>query len=171
MVIMVEGEQARTGRASHAGNGRDASTGERGGVGALLSQAAQTLKGGVTNVGGIERVASTLGGLALLGYALRKRNAAGAVGGLIGAALLQRGTTGHCHLYQALGMSTADEGELVQQHGSAAVLDAQKAVKVEHRVTIARPRAELYRYWRDFQNLPRIMSHLESVTVIDERRS
>jgi uncharacterized membrane protein len=166
MVIMVEGERARTGAASQGDGRRDNGAGARGegGLGALLSQAAQTLKGGAANVGGIERVASTLG-------ALRKRNAAGALGGLLGAALLQRGATGHCHLYQALGMSTATDGSLVQQHGSAAVLDAQKAVKVEHRVIIARPRDELYRYWRNFENLPHIMSHLESVTVLDERRS
>jgi uncharacterized membrane protein len=38
-------------------------------------------------------------------------------------------------------------------------------------VTINRPPEELYRFWRDFQNLPRFMSHLESVQVIDDRRS
>jgi len=30
---------------------------------------------------------------------------------------------------------------------------------------------ELYRFWRNFENLPRIMTHLESVRVIDDRRS
>jgi uncharacterized membrane protein len=170
MVIMVQGEQARTTAASN-GSGTSDGAGMRERAGAALAQAGQLLKGGERNVGSIERVASVLGGLLLVGYALRKRNVSGVVGGVVGAALLQRGTTGHCHLYGAMGMSTAGDAALVQQHGGAAVLDAQKAVKVEHRVTINRPRAELYRYWRNFENLPRIMSHLESVTVLDERRS
>jgi uncharacterized membrane protein len=38
-------------------------------------------------------------------------------------------------------------------------------------VTINRPRHELYAFWRDFSNLPRIMENIESVTEIDERRS
>ena len=38
-------------------------------------------------------------------------------------------------------------------------------------VTINRPRHELYAFWRDFANLPRIMDNIESVTELDERRS
>jgi uncharacterized membrane protein len=30
---------------------------------------------------------------------------------------------------------------------------------------------EAYRFWRDFENLPRFMNHLETVTVLDDRRS
>jgi uncharacterized membrane protein len=30
---------------------------------------------------------------------------------------------------------------------------------------------EVFRFWRNFENLPRFMDHLESVTVIDETRS
>jgi uncharacterized membrane protein len=36
---------------------------------------------------------------------------------------------------------------------------------------INKPAQELYDYWRNFENLPRIMSHLEVVEVLDERRS
>ena len=60
---------------------------------------------------------------------------------------------------------------LVQQHGPSAVLDARRAERVVRSVTVARPRAELYAYWRDLENLPRIMRHVESVTVLDDRRS
>jgi uncharacterized membrane protein len=44
-------------------------------------------------------------------------------------------------------------------------------VKVERAITIDRPAHELYAFWRDFENLPRFMEHLESVTVIDATRS
>jgi uncharacterized membrane protein len=52
------------------------------------------------------------------------------------------------------------------------VLDARKARRVEHAVTIfGKSPAELFAFWRDFENLPRIMQHLESVQVIDDARS
>jgi len=38
-------------------------------------------------------------------------------------------------------------------------------------VTIDRSPEELYRFWRDFTNLPQFMVHLESVATLDERRS
>lgn len=38
-------------------------------------------------------------------------------------------------------------------------------------VTINRPRAELYAYWRDFSNLPNFMENLVSVEMLDHRRS
>ncbi len=38
-------------------------------------------------------------------------------------------------------------------------------------ITIDRPPEELYAFWRNFENLPRIMRHLDSVRIIDARRS
>jgi uncharacterized membrane protein len=38
-------------------------------------------------------------------------------------------------------------------------------------VTINRPRAELYAFWRDFRNLALFMENVESVTPGDDRRS
>jgi uncharacterized membrane protein len=38
-------------------------------------------------------------------------------------------------------------------------------------VIIARPREELFQFWRRFDNLPRFMDNLQSVTVLDGRRS
>jgi uncharacterized membrane protein len=42
---------------------------------------------------------------------------------------------------------------------------------VEQTVRVARPAEELYRFWRDLENLPRFMDHLESVRALDELRS
>jgi len=42
---------------------------------------------------------------------------------------------------------------------------------VTRSVTIARPRQEVYAFWRDFTNLPRFMHDLESVEVTGERTS
>jgi uncharacterized membrane protein len=43
--------------------------------------------------------------------------------------------------------------------------------QVMNSLIINRAPEELYRYWHDFENLPNIMKHLESVRVRDERRS
>jgi uncharacterized membrane protein len=44
-------------------------------------------------------------------------------------------------------------------------------VHVKEAITINRPRNEVYEFWHNFENLPRFMAHLESVQVLDERRS
>lgn len=44
-------------------------------------------------------------------------------------------------------------------------------VSATESVIINRSPDDIYRFWRDFANLPRFMSHLESVHVIDGRRS
>ena len=128
---------------------------------------------GRTNVGSVERVLSVLGGGALALYGLRRRGAPGTVAGLAGAMLVQRGATGHCMVYESMGVDTSEEARrgLVRQHGRSAVLQAASAIRVEHAVTVNRPRAELFRYWRALENLPAIMRHVEAVTVLDDRRS
>lgn len=52
--------------------------------------------------------------------------------------------------------------KLSRQHG---------AQHVRKSVTISRSPEELYRFWRNFENLPRFMAHLESVQVLDDKRS
>lgn len=47
----------------------------------------------------------------------------------------------------------------------------ERRVRVEKHVTIGRPAAELYGYWRKLTNLPSVMSHLESVEELDATRS
>ena len=38
-------------------------------------------------------------------------------------------------------------------------------------VTIGKPAQELYDFWRDFSNLPRVMENIESIQVLDRDRS
>lgn len=56
------------------------------------------------------------------------------------------------------------------RNANAAVPYGQ-GTRIEKVFTIDRPAAELYREWRDLENLPSIMSHLREVEVLDERRS
>jgi uncharacterized membrane protein len=118
------------------------------------------------NVGETERLASNLGGGVLVLAGLLRGGIGGMTMTLLGGSLLYRGLTGHCHLYQALGANTADEGR-----GAFDSVPARQGVRVEEAVTIDRSPEELYRFWRDFQNLPRFMEHLQSVTVAAGNRS
>jgi uncharacterized membrane protein len=45
------------------------------------------------------------------------------------------------------------------------------AIRHKHSIAINRPPEELYNFWKDVQNLPRFMYHLESVQPIDDRHS
>jgi uncharacterized membrane protein len=44
-------------------------------------------------------------------------------------------------------------------------------IHVQSAVTINRSREDLYRFWRNFENLPKVMYHLESVHVTSDGRS
>jgi uncharacterized membrane protein len=111
------------------------------------------------NVGDTERWISALGGGALALWGLRRRSPAGIAAAAAGAALTWRGLSGWCGLYGRLGIDRA--GTTVGNLG----------VKIEREVVVAAPPERLYHFWRNVGNLPRIMSHLESVETLDERRS
>jgi len=123
-------------------------------------------EGGRENLSSRERWCSVLTGAALITYGLSRRSTAGALCALGGGALLHRGTTGRCLVYDALGVSTAPRGK-----SPVASVAHGQGIKIEKSVTIDRSPGELYYFWRDFENLPKFMSHLESVRKIDETRS
>ena len=119
---------------------------------------------GPTNVGESERAVSVASGAVLALAGLGRGGMPGLLMVGVGGALLHRGVTGHCHAYQALGYDTAnvevDPAEI-----------ERRGIHVEQSYTIDKSPQDLYVYWRNFENLPRIMTHLESVRVIDDRRS
>jgi uncharacterized membrane protein len=119
--------------------------------------------GDSVNVGSIERVACAIAGGALAVYGLRRRSIAGLGLTVAGAALLHRGASGHCNTYQALGISTAANAD-----GSSA--EIARDVHIEKSITIDKSPEELYGFWRQFENLPRFMDHLESVNSVGFNR-
>lgn len=116
------------------------------------------------NVGRAERLASLAGGSLLAAYGLSRGSLPGLLVGAIGGALAYRGWTGYCSVYQALGMSSAE------RENNAAIPSGQ-GIKMEESVTIQKSPQELFRFWRELTNLPRVMRHVVSVTPIGERRS
>jgi uncharacterized membrane protein len=130
------------------------------------------------NVGRVERWLSMVAGGALAAYALKRRDATGGAAAIAGAALLYRGATGHCDLYQVLGVNHAGTMDGPRMEGTGVIADrgsdtraqlgGDRGIHVEESVTINRPLSELYRFWRNFENLPQFMQHLESVSMRDE---
>jgi uncharacterized membrane protein len=104
--------------------------------------------------------------MALLATSLRRRSLIGAGLSLVsGVGLLFRGISGHCGLYAALGIDRS------QQHSRNLGVPAKRGVKVETAVVINRPAAELYRYWRDVENIPNVLDHVTAVIQLDEKHS
>jgi len=112
-------------------------------------------------VGSRERWVSGLGGGALALWGLRRMSLAGLAVAAAGAALAWRGLGGWRRLYEALGIDRAGAGRTVGNLG----------VKIDRDVVVAAPAERLYRFWRNVENLPRIMSHLERVEILGDTRS
>lgn len=115
-----------------------------------------------TNVGKLERIASILAGSALVFQGLRNNKQQQGKKfkipiAIAGGYLLYRGATGHCDLYSAA--------------GKRKLPDTVKNITILTVVHVNKPRQEVYEYWRTLSNLPRFMSHLETVEVIDEKVS
>jgi uncharacterized membrane protein len=117
------------------------------------------------NVSEPERWASVIFGSALAAYGLKMRSVPGIVVAALGGALVHRGATGRCMVYESLGVTTAEE------QGSQVSVPYGRGVRVEKSVTIDAPPEQLYTFWRKFDNLPLFMHNLERVDVVDERRS
>lgn len=121
------------------------------------------------NVGTPERVLSSIGGGALLLYGIRRGGVLGVLASVVGGSLALRGVTGHCHAYQALEIDTSDQSGNQASPFHKGLLTSK--IHVKQSVTINKSPAELYQFWHNFENLPKFMTHLESVTTSDEKRS
>ena len=108
------------------------------------------------NVGSKERGVSMATGLAMLAYLLRRRPdpRMGIPLGLEAGYMLYRGATGHCVVYGLMDINRADDGD--------------KGIQVQRSITVNKPRDELFRIWRNAENLPRFMEHLKSVRIMSE---
>jgi uncharacterized membrane protein len=129
-----------------------------------VAKAVQKLPHLRTNVGSNERWLSLAAGGTLITLGVTGRTPP-LVSYLLGAGLLYRAATGNSLLYQALGVSTSDST------AEQTAVTAGHGTKVEHAITVNRPAAEVYRFWRDLENLPRFMTHLTDVDTTTDGRS
>jgi uncharacterized membrane protein len=104
------------------------------------------------NFSDTERWGSLITGGALVLSGLSQRSLRGALMAIAGGTLAYHGVAGQKSLQDTVTAATG--------------LD--KPLRVEKTVTIQnKSAAELYRVWRDFENLPTFMKHLKSVTVMN----
>jgi uncharacterized membrane protein len=120
------------------------------------------------NVNRVERAASAIAGGAMLAYGVKQGGVGGTILSILGGGMLVRGATGHCHVYDALGVDTKaiERGSPFKK---SSLLTGK--IHVTKALTINKSQAELYEFWRNFENLPIFMRHLESVTTSGERTS
>ncbi len=102
------------------------------------------------NVGTNERIVSASAGGLLMWYGLRKFSVPRILTALGGAFLVYRGATAYCPVNEFIGRDTAG--------GDG------KTINLSSSLIINKPRKELYDYWRNLENLPNFMKHLEEVT-------
>src|SRR6476661_4346171 len=95
------------------------------------------------NVGSTERVASAVAGGALVAYGLKQGGIAGILAAVAGGEMLFRGATGHCHVYDALGVDTREEGEGMRRSPFKRSLFTGR-IHVSKALTINKSAAELY---------------------------
>lgn len=121
------------------------------------------------NVGDGERMVSVAAGAILGLLGLSRGSLPGLLVAGIGGGLLYRGLTGYCPAYAQLEMDTAEPDWT--DTGRAERETAEHGIHVEQALLINRSREDLYAFWRDFENLPGIMTHLKSVRVGEDGRS
>jgi uncharacterized membrane protein len=118
------------------------------------------------NVNDTERLVSASAGGILVLQGLARRDLMGLLIASVGGALAYRGATGHCSMYQKMGIDTArSDGRESETHAD------QNHVRISESFLINKSPEELYNYWHNFENLPKIMTHLESVRNLGEKRS
>lgn len=119
-----------------------------------LSKTGSATKGSA-DVSEAERWASLITGGAMVLRGLQSRSLKGAIMAIAGGGLAYHGAT--------------SDQSLPEKISEATGLDQD--IRVEKTVTINQPVEKLYSYWRNLENLPTFMEHLESVRSLDDRRS
>ncbi len=104
-----------------------------------------------------ERALSIFTGSLLLLRAFRPKKGFGLLSLLGAGYMIYRGYTGHCPIYKALDKPKLD--------------NPVKNLNIKVTMFINKPRKDVYDYWRNLENLPAFMTHLEKVTNLSEGQS
>jgi uncharacterized membrane protein len=114
-----------------------------------------------SNVNGIDRAASLAAGLLLIAATRHTRGRGLATA--LGAGLMARGVTGFCPITAAVRGGG--------RHDTREALGGRRGVHVRESILVRAPRETVYDFWRSLSNLPRFMTHLERIDVINDTRS
>lgn len=111
------------------------------------------------NVGRTQQFISAVAGGALVVYGLRRMSLAGLVVAAAGGALAYRAVSGRSPL--------SDLG--IEPGGARRV--GNLGVKIDEAIVVDAPPQRVYAVWRNLENLPRLLSHVERVDALDRTRS
>lgn len=103
-----------------------------------------------------ERVAAALGGASLMILGMQKKSLPGLGLAAFGGFLLYRGITGQ-------------RGR--RRSGRNVSVPYESGIRVDRTIVIGKSPEEVYQYWRNLENLPRFMRHLQSVQEVDNKHS
>jgi uncharacterized membrane protein len=109
----------------------------------------------------IEHIGALVSGGLLLLSGLRRGGPVGFLFKIAGLGLLYRGQQGYGRLYEAVGVDMPKQPTGV----------GLQNVRVDSEIVVDQPREMVYQLWRNLENLPLFMTHLQSVEEVDERRS
>jgi len=120
-------------------------------------------RGEAAGMDDLQRWVAGVGGATILWYGLRRDNLSRWPLAALGAGLLYQGISGNNLLDH---IPVAQEIPVIRQMTSAPT-----QLRIRKSLTINKPPAELYAYWRKLENLPNFMTHVKSVQDLGNERS
>ena len=114
------------------------------------------------NVGNGERIVGGIAGVSLVAAGVFRRGVTRWALLTTGVGLLARSWSGRCPCYRYL--------ELDQRHLTSGV-PGNRGVRVFDSIEVNRTPKVLYQFWRDLEQLPRVMQNVESVRQLSNTRS
>jgi uncharacterized membrane protein len=114
------------------------------------------------NLTRLDRWGYVAGGLALLAWGLGRRSLTRGSAAGLGGWLLYQAYTGNNPMFEPLGIRVNPQPEDA---------DAHETIVHDEPIVIGKSADEVYRFWRDLNNLPRIAPKLKALEVLDQRHS
>jgi uncharacterized membrane protein len=114
------------------------------------------------SIGALERVAALTTATAVVAYGLSRRNLPGVCLAAAATPLAYRGLSGE---WPRVGNSYSPRGI------TRTALGGNRGIHVRESVRLEKPIDEVYRFWRNLENLPQFMNYLEGVTDLGSGRS
>lgn len=114
------------------------------------------------NLTRVDRWSYVASGLSLVAWGLRRASPGGGALAGVGGWLLYQAYTGNNPMFNPLN---------IRVNPNPREADAKETVMVDASLTIGKPRDQIYRFWKQLDNLPRIAPQVRSIDMLDDRRS
>lgn len=114
----------------------------------------------VINVSWPERLVSVGAGAFMLSSGIRnigRKPISSLIRMVAGGYMLYRGASGNCQFYSAIGKTKN--------------VRHPESINIRSSIIVDKPRSEVYKFWRNLENLPLFMGHLTSVTEVNHTHS